>query len=163
MSSTSSSKQVLFSEVIITEYPMRLGDNPSCSNGAPVTIGWEPQGTQTRNLEMYEYTRRPRRTRKQLHMSVHRRGHLLINAGHSLEEIGNATMQVQLDRKHRADSLSSHGNWDRVKELLETTGKLPKGILGGVGTITGETLKLGGGFLAKITKPVRKTVQARSA
>jgi hypothetical protein len=152
-------KHVSFSELTITEYPMELGDHPSCAHGAPVTIGWEPQGTQTRNLEMYEYTRKTRRTRKQLHIPVHTRGHLLLRAGYSLQEIGNATMQVQVDRKLRAESLSAHGNWNRVRMMLETTGKLPKGIA----EITGETLKLGGGFISKITKPVRKTVQARSA
>ena len=36
---TRKSKQVRFGDLTITEYPIILGDNPSC-NGAPITIGW---------------------------------------------------------------------------------------------------------------------------
>jgi hypothetical protein len=151
------SKHVHFSDLTIAEYPMILGDHPSCNNGAPVTIGWEQQASQTRNLELYEYTRKPRRTRRQLHIPVQTRAIMLLQGGYTLQEIGNATHQVSLDRKLRAESISSHGNWNRVKNMLD------KGILGGVVDMTGETLKLGGGLLNKITKPVRRTVQARSA
>jgi hypothetical protein len=144
--------KVRFDSLTIREYPMELGDHPSCSGGAPVTIGWEPQATQTRNLELYEYTRTARRSRKQLHIPVQARAILLLKGGYSLQEIGNATHQVELARKERADTISSshHGkHWKLVKMMLETTGK--------------ETLKMGGGLLSKVIKPVRKTVQARSA
>ena len=138
---------------------MELGNHPSCSRGAPVTLGWKPQHTHTRDFEMYEYTRVPRKTRKQLYMPVQTRAILLLKGGYTLEEIGNATHQVEVDRKHRADSLNSQSNWRHVRMMLEQTGKLNKGIM----DMTGETLKMGGGLISKITKPVRKTVQARSA
>jgi hypothetical protein len=157
---SSSSKKVSFGNLTITEYPMELGDHPSCGRGAPVTIGWEPQGSQTRNLELYEYTRKPRRSRKQLHLPVQTRAVLLIKGGYTLQEIAKAIQGVELARKLRADSISSHGNWNLVKMMLGTTGKLNKGIAGGVAGVTGETMKI----VSKFTKPaVRKTMQARSA
>mmetsp|Transcript_26094 Transcript_26094/g.57485 ORF Transcript_26094/g.57485 Transcript_26094/m.57485 type:complete len:86 (+) Transcript_26094:113-370(+) len=62
-------KKVSFGDVTITDYPIIMGDNPACS-GVPITIDWEPMGTHTRNLELYEYTRKQRRHgRKKTHHS----------------------------------------------------------------------------------------------
>jgi hypothetical protein len=153
---SSSSKKVSFGNLTITEYPMELGDNPSCGSGAPVTIGWEPQGSQIRNMELYEYTRFPRRSGKQLYLSVQNRARLLLKGGYTLQEIGRATHGVELARKLRADSISSHGNWNLVKMMLDTTGKLNKGIAGGVAGVTGETMKM----VSKFTKPAHSLARA---
>ena len=94
---------------------------------------------------MYEYTRSEnRRSRKQLMLPTHERGQLLLRAGYTLDQIGAAAMQVQEIKKMRADSLKKQG-FDNLNVFLESTAKLPKGLF------------------QRITKPVRKTVQARSA
>jgi hypothetical protein len=144
----SDSKQVTFSELTIHEHPLELGDHPSCSKGAPLTIGWESQSSATRNLELYEYMRGERRRgRKQLVMSVQKRGQILLEAGYSLNEIGNAALQVDVIKKQRADTLKNQG-WDRAHLILERTGKLPKGIMNGVNALV---------------KPIQNSVQARTA
>jgi hypothetical protein len=143
-----SSKQVTFGDITIKEYPMEIGNHPNVSAGAPVQIGWEPQETHTRNLELYEHMRADRRGRRELVIPVQKRGQILLRAGYSLEQIGDAAMKVDVMKKLRADTLK-HQAWDRANMVLETTGKLPKEILGG--------------FANVLMKPIRKTVQARTA
>ena len=138
---------------MIREYPIELGDNPACSAGAPIQIGWDPQDISLRNLEVYEYCRQDRRRGKQLVLSVPRRAQLLMEAGYSIEQIGTATYEVEVVQKSRAETLQNQG-WDRVNVFLEATGKLPKeflnGVLGGLKKVAGPA-------------PVKKMVRARSA
>jgi hypothetical protein len=143
----SGNKKVRFGILTIREYPIELGEHPSCSAGAPVQIGWEPQSIAHRNLDLYEYVRGERRQGKELAMPVKRRARLLSRAGYSLEEIGNASMEVQMVKKLRAETLKKKG-WDRANIILETTGKLPRGIVNG---------------LASLVKPIQNSVQARTA
>ena len=166
-------KQVSFGDLTIREYPIELGDHPSVSSGAPSQIGWTPLSSTTRNLELYEYCKANSDSspRKASRIPVEKRGLLLIQAGYSLEEIGNAAMEADLHKKLRAETLQHIGWGDRVSILLETTGKIPYGVLLGAG----ETLKraqslpkdilesTGRAINTMIVKPVRKTVQARSA
>jgi hypothetical protein len=146
----SDNKQVRFGDLTIREYPMELGEHPSCSAGAPVQLGWKPQSVSKRNLDLYEYVRgeRPRRGRKELAIPLQIRGKILLQAGYSPEEIGNAAMEVAKIKKLRSDTLKNQG-WDRANIILETTGKLPRGIVNGLASL--------------VVKPTQNTVQARSA
>ena len=47
-------RRVAFGRIEIKEYPYQLGDNPSVSDGAPLTIAWEPQSTTVFEVESYE-------------------------------------------------------------------------------------------------------------
>jgi hypothetical protein len=133
-----SSKQVTFGELTIHEHPLQLGDNPSCSSGAPLTIGWKAQSSSTRNLDLYEYMRGERRHgRKQLVIPVQERAQLLLESGYSLNKIADATMAVDEIKKQRSESLKGT-NVERFGSLLKGMGNL-------------------------VLKPVRNTVQARSA
>jgi hypothetical protein len=117
-------KQVTFGDLTIAEYPIELGDNPGCSRGAPLTIGWEPRVISTVNLEFYECTRGDRRSGKQLMIPVFKRAALLFEAGYSIEQIGTATEQVMLARKKRAaETLKQQhpGGWGRFNKRLATT------------------------------------------
>ena len=66
-SSRRSNRKVDFSSVTIREYPRILGDNPSCSCGAPVTFDWHyyPQ-QEYRTLDEYERDFPHRRHRHQM-------------------------------------------------------------------------------------------------
>ena len=45
---------VSFGHVEIREYPMILGDNPSPTDGIPITIGWKPQRQGIFTVDQYE-------------------------------------------------------------------------------------------------------------
>lgn len=122
------SKSVSFGNVIIFTHPIILGDNPSVSCGAPIQIGWELIRTEIRNLEMFEYTHQDRRRgRYELKIAVERRGRMLLRAGYSIHEIGEAAVNAGKIRKERADTLQYQG-WDRITLAMLGTGKLSKGV-----------------------------------
>jgi hypothetical protein len=120
------SKRVSFGNVIIFTHPIILGDNPGVSSGAPIQIGWEQLGTEKRKLEMFEYTRQKRRRACELKIPVEIRGRMLLRAGCSIEEIGEAAVNASKIRKERADTLQYQG-WDRIALAMLPTGRVPKG------------------------------------
>jgi hypothetical protein len=89
---------------------------------------------------------------RKLLLSVTTRARLLMQAGYSLDEIGNATMAVELIQKQRRETLQKSG-WAKLGTLLETTGKLPKGIM----NMSGDILSTTGGFLLSGVKLVTGT------
>jgi hypothetical protein len=89
------------------------------------------------------------RRKKEMLLSVTARARLLMQAGYSLDEIGNATMAVELIQKQRRETLQKSG-WAKLGTLLETTGKLPKGIM----NMSGDILSTTGGFLLSGVKLV---------
>ena len=126
-------------------------------------------------LDMFEYLRRPerKRKRKELILNVTERASILMVAGHSINEIVNATMQVEEIQKQRRETLqkeanNNNGGWERLAQILEQTGRLPKEILNTTGDIltstggkllNGDKNSMGGGGGGK--QP--RTVPARSA
>jgi hypothetical protein len=137
-----------FDSVTIFEFPMVLGDNPSCSNGAPVCLARKAISSDTHSIDIYEFIRNGRRrTRKRLILNVATRAEILLGAGFEMCEIAEATMAVQAIRKSRVESLKIQG-WQRLTIALETTGKLPMGVMSGVLGTTGQIVSTTGGILA---------------
>jgi hypothetical protein len=69
-------KRVSFDCIEIHEHPYKLGDNPSVSRGAPLTIAWKQQDYAEVGIDEYEYQRPSRKYRNQLKLSVLDRSHL---------------------------------------------------------------------------------------
>ena len=138
--SSISLKTVSFGDITVHEHGMELGDHPSCSQGAPVSIGWERQDVTTSDIDFYEYMRENedggrKHGRKQLAISVQERAMICLRAGHTLDEIGDAACKVDKVKKQRADTLKQSPRFDGFRVLMETV----------------------------VPKPVRNTVQARTA
>jgi|EP00531_Pseudo-nitzschia_arenysensis_P019585 hypothetical protein len=103
----SAQKQVTFGDLTITEYPIIMGDNPAC-NGCPITIGWEPMGTHTRNLELYEYTRGPNRvSRRKLVIPVTKRSQMLLDAGYTQEQIIKRALEIAEIKNQREETIKA--------------------------------------------------------
>ena len=60
------SKQVGFNTVTIMEFPMVLGNNPSCLQGVPVMMDAfsEPLEVSTIDLDLYDFMRQQRKHRR---------------------------------------------------------------------------------------------------
>jgi hypothetical protein len=58
---TKKTKSVSFGNIEVREYPMVLGDNPSCRDGLPVSLGWEYAQLCLMDVDDYEHDRPPRR------------------------------------------------------------------------------------------------------
>lgn len=71
---------VIFDKIEIREYERIVGDNPSCSRGPPISIGWEYLLGYQYPLNDYEQLiRPPRRSKKEFHLAADKRTHLLVN------------------------------------------------------------------------------------
>jgi hypothetical protein len=180
-------KSVRFGDLVITEFPIILGDNPAVTMGAPVTIDWEAQGEVSYKINVYESIRGTRRRRRKLLISVSNRAILLLAAGYSIDDIADASINAQQIKFGRQESMQNQA-WDRVNMMMETSrgavgsvGTLMEGTVGTVGTIMGGTVgtvgTLMGGTVGSvgtlmgdtgkkiraIVKPMRVSESARSA
>jgi len=71
-------KTVCFTAIRIRSYNQTLGDNPSVSYGPPISLDWTYEQEEIeQSIDVYEQTRRPRRTQRQMAMSYYQRKNLL--------------------------------------------------------------------------------------
>ena len=103
--STDMKPSVSFSNLQIREYDVMLGDNPSCSYGPPVSLGWDYHDAAVVPLEKYERARSnkfPRRKSGQLVLSYNVRKYLLLKtAGYTKAELREAMKEVERIKHER--------------------------------------------------------------
>jgi hypothetical protein len=93
---------VAFGSIEIREHALVLGDHPDCSYGPPVQLGWGCQQTKVHQLDDYEFSRMPRRHRRDLGLNYYKRKSILMNdQGMTEKEINAATKQVAKDKMRR--------------------------------------------------------------
>ncbi|KAG7370153.1 hypothetical protein IV203_027899 [Nitzschia inconspicua] len=146
-------KKVHFNRIVITEFPIILGDNPAVTSGAPITIDWHPQGERVYSVDSYEECKPARRRRRKLLISVSHRAILLLAAGYSIDDIADASINAQQIKFSRQESMNASQYRERVSLLMENTNDAFNGIVHN----TGRKLK------ALITKPVQHSETARTA
>jgi hypothetical protein len=98
-------KSVQFKTIEIFEYPITLGDNPSVTSGAPLTIEWEVQRKSKFLLEYFERHRPAYKQKNNLRISGTGRKQLLLRCGFSDEEIINAALEATEMKKERLDTI----------------------------------------------------------
>lgn len=115
---------ISFSTIEIREYNITLGDNPGGQNGPPVSLDWNYNKnlTQVLNVDLYEETRPPRRSRREMHMGSSVRNYLLIREqGFSLQDIRKAAKSAAAIRKQRH---KTNNNLDQKVDPLKHISKL---------------------------------------
>lgn len=121
---------VRFDKVEFREYPIILGDNPCTTSGPPIGLGWhyDPKDTLEFDVDSYEtqrYLSGIRRTKQDLRMPPEVRIDMVLNAGHSFQEIQSATQRVKEDQERRIASL----RYRRYDVILERAEKIKKGVI----------------------------------
>lgn len=140
VSSTAIWKKVCFDDVHIREYGFILGDNPAVSKGAPLQIDWDYHNEDVIDVDIFEHCREPvRRHRKKIVLSARKRAKILLSAGHTVEEIADMTLQCQVAKKHRVESVKNAGAW----EIGNLNVNLAD-FMSGTAEVTGRTLKMVG-------------------
>ena len=122
-------RRVSFSTVTIREYERILGDNPSCSCGPSIGIGWEFSEEETLPVSLWESWRETERQPERLVLGRDEREEMLLDLGYNHKVIAQAVreiVKVKNKRRQTIHNLSASG----MEELMETAGrKVKKGIL----------------------------------
>ncbi len=114
-------ESVKFKVVDIREFKMTLGHHPSATSGPPVMIDWDSRPeNRIVDFETYEKTRKPRRSRRQLKLSLQQRHNILVKEnGFSFEDVKGAWQDALEIRKQRKETLErglALMKWDEVWE-----------------------------------------------
>lgn len=115
------SNSVKFEAVNIREFRMTLGDHPSACSGPPVRLDWDSTSEPCiLELEQYEKERQPRRSRRQLKLSLQQRHNILVKErGFSFEEVKAAwhdALEIRRLRKETLERGLALMKWDEVWE-----------------------------------------------
>lgn len=116
---SSRSTLVRFAVVEIREFERVVGDNPSCSSGVPVSIGWNHGKTFTMNLEDFEKARPPRRSQMDLVLTRGERHRLLVEWGASGQDVIESIRMIIRVKNQRRQTVNNLGSYDRVEEVIE--------------------------------------------
>ena len=112
---------VSFCNVNIREYNIAVGDNPSCTYGVPITMGWDYNQTSI-PLDDYE-SEKPsgeRRTQKQMLLPSSVRETRLKEAGCARREMAAAVRASNRTKSKRAQTVSNMATTYRVEQGLES-------------------------------------------
>lgn len=94
--------EVSFDKVHIRRYFMCMGDNPTCSIGAPVSLSWEFDEDDPHDVDTFEYDRGPRRRVRHMVLSFYKRQDILRRAGYSDDEIQAAAKELHKTQRQRS-------------------------------------------------------------
>lgn len=131
-SSTERIKRVTsFSKIEIREYNITLGDNPGGRSGPPISLDWKynKSTTQIVDVDLYEQTRPPRRSRIEMHMGGGvRTFRLMREQGFSMTDMRKAAKKATEIRRQREKTIKRTYQRDAIKETVSkifSTSKKP--------------------------------------
>ncbi|KAG7342925.1 hypothetical protein IV203_020870 [Nitzschia inconspicua] len=99
-----SKRRVSFSSIHIVEFPYAVGYTP-CNSGVPIGAGSKAQFEVAFQLDHFESSRPPRRSKEALHLTAADRRAILLRNGFSSVDISAATKAATSIRKQRAETL----------------------------------------------------------
>lgn len=128
---SSSSFSTRFGKVYIREHEVIIGDNPACSGGAPMSLGWQyAPDHQEFSIDDYEKVRSSsRRLQCQMKMPVSVRHNILMDGWEvSMTSIVKASREIGIVREKRMKTAMKALRQQRNKDRLESTCKSLKGM-----------------------------------
>ena len=116
-------RSVSFKDVEIREFSMTLGDHPSAIGGPPIRLDYDSEKAEKHlDLDKYEQDRQPRRSRRDLKLSLVQRHEILVKErGYTVEEVKGAWKESLEIRQKRMETLaqsSTHRQWEEFTESL---------------------------------------------
>jgi hypothetical protein len=127
----SNKRKVHFKLVQIRFYEQVIGDNPSCSSGAPISLGWNYVPEFTLPLDHFEIARGPMR-RHELDLILTRRQRkslLMEELGYSYTDIVESIRAAVKVKRQRRSTVSQLGKMDRFDQALESINQTMKQTL----------------------------------
>lgn len=123
--------KVQFSTVDIREYEMEIGDNPSCSRGPAITLGWKVTKCELyRSVDAFDCKRANTRKDKahRLIMSRQERELMLLENGFSRFEIADSVRKIIRTKNQRRQTVNNLPI-ARFEEAIESAGRKVKKML----------------------------------
>jgi len=115
-----------FASVVIREYDLTIGDNPSVSYGPPISLDWDYTQLASVTLEHYEAHRAPRRSLRQMCMNYYtRRNVLTYKFGYTEEQVKQASKQADKSKRERAVT-KYFLPYAKVEDVLTSAGRKAK-------------------------------------
>ncbi|CAJ1950846.1 unnamed protein product [Cylindrotheca closterium] len=118
--------KVRFDSVEVREYPIILGDNPSCRQGPPITIGWEPKSDVFTPVDEFEKLRSEERHSDpdEMFVSSFNRIDILKKLGFSRRDIKKASSKASKLRKKRDETSQHEQKIEPLRQLKDRTVEL---------------------------------------
>lgn len=118
----SSSFSVKFKSVMVREYSVTIGDNPSCTSGCPISIGWEYEDKIIDvPLDCFEeYREGQRRATHQMRLPATVRHNMLREWAVPTKEILKVQKQCDKVKKERITTLRNEQWKDSMKSLFSS-------------------------------------------
>lgn len=89
-------KTVEFNNVYIRSYEQTIGDNPSTSDGPPISLDWDYNEEDAIQIDAYEFGRPRRRNSEELRLSNNLRRKILMDEyGCKASELNDAAREVE--------------------------------------------------------------------
>lgn len=124
-STVSVSSHVTFDNITVRGYDRVIGDNPACSSGCPISIGWGYSSEITVPFEDYESYRPKSRTKSQMHIPPSSRIGILQDWDFSLSSIVKASREVEKDRNQRLKTTRSVVRRELIGNAIRGVWNLP--------------------------------------
>jgi len=120
-------KQVGFANVECREHGMVLGDNPSCSWGPPVSLGWEVSRSYVMTLDDFEKCRGDdgchRRKTAEMILPRHIRERILLEHGYSRSAQRTVSVRNSLVQRQRMKTARRSKSLSWLEEKFEPVAK----------------------------------------
>lgn len=119
-------KSVRFRDVQLREYELCLGDNPSVSRGAPLSLDWDIKTDLKYSLDSFEKSEHCAanlhlmENRSPLKRSSLERLHVLKNLGYSRQEIKNATCEAERIKTQRFKTRRRVERNEKIRSFLRS-------------------------------------------
>ncbi len=128
--SSSSSNSVQFDKVEIREYSITLGDNPACSSGPPISLGWLYSNEELcLPLEHYEQHRDgQRRVIHEMKVPSHMRHEMLRAWNISTSDMIRVQSECQAVQKQRSRTAQKFQTYGKSGNFAQRIKKIKKNI-----------------------------------
>lgn len=122
-------RKVHFTSIHIREYEIVVGDNPSCTIGPPVGIGWKYGETRVIDIDTVENSRSYKKIKSRLVLSREEREALLLNWGASFHDIIESVRANLKIKNQRRQTVTNLGKIERIEEAFESATRKLKSAL----------------------------------
>jgi len=115
--SWSRGKKVRFDVVEIRNYERIASDNPCCSSGPPIGIGWKHGKTQRESIDNYEEIRGDRRSNLEIVLDKNERQALLLEWAIDMKTIAESTRAAMKTKFQRKQTVINSRKLSKLEEV----------------------------------------------